>query len=187
MTSSLGRLPATGRVVVLGGGPGGTGCALALQRMAALMGQAVQITLVEGKQFAGERHYNQCAGVLAPPLPELLATQLDVPFPYHLSRGEIHGYILHAAGQQIVLENPTQPDMALRRVQFDAYMLEKAVQRGITLLPARAVDLEFHADRVIVYTESAPLAADVVVGAFGLDPAARPCLRAQPAIIPHRR
>jgi flavin-dependent dehydrogenase len=48
-------------------------------------------------------------------------------------------------------------------------MLESAVQRGITLLNARAVDLEFHPDGVTVYTESAPVEGDVVVGAFGLD------------------
>jgi flavin-dependent dehydrogenase len=34
---------------------------------------------------------------------------------------------------------------------------------------ARAVDMDFHADRVMVYTESIPLEADVVVGAFGMD------------------
>ena len=31
------------------------------------------------------------------------------------------------------------------------------------------MDLEFHADSVTVYTESAPVEGDVVVGAFGLD------------------
>ncbi len=169
MTSSLGPLSDKKRVVIIGGGPGATACALALRRLAAQMGRHVQITLVEGKQFAGERHHNQCVGVLARPLPEILEKQLDVPFPYHLSRGEITGYVLHAAGQEVLLESRTQPDIALRRVHFDAYMLENAVQRGINLLSARAVDLEFHADRVIIYTENAPLEADVVVGAFGLD------------------
>ena len=108
-----------------------------------------------------------CAGVLAPPLADVLQEQLDVSFPYHLSRGKIPGDVLHAAGQEICLKDTAQPAVALRRVQFDAYMLETAVQRGIHLLAARAVDLEFHADCVTVYTESAPLEGDVLVGAFG--------------------
>ena len=169
MTSTLDLFPEGGRVIIIGGGPGATACALRLHRLAAQMGRHIQITLVEGKQFAGERHYNQCVGVLAPPLAEVLQEQLDVPFPYHLSRGKIPGYVLHAAGEEICLEDTAQPAVALRRVQFDAYMLETAVQRGIHLLAARAVDVEFHADCVTVYTENAPLEGDVVVGAFGLD------------------
>jgi len=121
------------------------------------MGQTVYITLVEGKQFADDRHYNQCAGVLSPPVAQLLEEQLGVPFPHHLSRGRIPGYVLHAANEQIILEDKGEPAIALRRIQFDAYMLESAVQRGIQLIAARAVDLEFHADRVIVYTENAPV------------------------------
>ncbi len=169
MSSTLGTLPDGGRAVVIGGGPGGTACALALQRLAAQMGRRVQTTIVEGKQFTGERQYNQCAGVLAPPLPALLEERLDVPFPHHLSRGEIQGYVLHTAKEQIRLVDHGQPSVALRRVQFDAYMLDYAQQRGITVLPARVTDLEFHADHVVVYTENASFAADVVVGAFGLD------------------
>jgi len=169
MTSTLDHLRDGGRVVIIGGGPGAVACALALQRMASQMGRAVHITLLEGKQFAGDRHYNQCAGVLSPPLPHLLEAQLGVPFPYHLSRGQIPGYVLHAANQQIVLEDKGEPAIALRRIQFDAYMIERAVQRGIHVIAARAVDLEFHADRVVVYSENAPVEADVVVGAFGLD------------------
>jgi flavin-dependent dehydrogenase len=169
MTATLDRLPDGGRVVIIGGGPGAVACALALQRMASQMGHAVRITLLEGKQFANDRHYNQCAGVLSPPIAELLEEQLGVPFPHHLSRGRIPGYVLHAANEHIVLEDKREPAIALRRIQFDAYMLESAVQRGIQLIGARAVDLEFHADRVVVYTENVPVEADVVVGGFGLD------------------
>ena len=48
-------------------------------------------------------------------------------------------------------------------------MLDQAKQRHITVVPARAVDLEFHDDRAVVYTDNSPLEADVVVGAFGMD------------------
>jgi flavin-dependent dehydrogenase len=48
-------------------------------------------------------------------------------------------------------------------------MLDAARQRGAEVLDARATCLEFHDDRVVIYTESTPLDADVVVGAFGMD------------------
>ena len=156
-------------MVIIGGGPGGTACALALQRMAAEMGRSIHLTVVEGKQFVGEMHYNQCLGVLSPPLPELLWERLGVRFPYQLSRGEISRYILHTSGEQITLDDQHQPSIALRRVQYDAYMLEVVKEHGITVVPARAVDLEFHDDRVVVYTDNSPLETDVVVGAFGMD------------------
>jgi flavin-dependent dehydrogenase len=168
LTRSLGPLE-NGSVVIIGGGPGGTACALALQRMAGELGRNIKLTIVEGKQFVGEMHYNQCVGVLSPPLPDLLWERLEVKFPYHLSRSEISRYILHTAREQITLSDPGQPSIALRRVQYDAYMLEQARERGITVFPARAMDMEFHDDRVVVYTENSPIEADVVVGAFGMD------------------
>ena len=169
MNTSMKILAQGSRVVIIGGGPGGSACALALQRKAAELGIKLQITLVEGKQFLDEKHYNQCVGVLSPPLPSLLEEDLGIPFPLHLCQVEIQGYVLHSSAEQIKLAGDDGDSYALRRVQFDQYMLEMVKDRGINVFPARAVDLEFHDDRVIVYTESLPIEADVVVGAFGLD------------------
>jgi len=168
LVQSLGPLQ-SGHVVIIGGGPGGTACALALQRMAAEMGRDIQITIVEGKQFTGEMHYNQCVGVISPPLPELLQDRLDVRFPYRLCRSQISSYVIHTAREQIKLVDEETPSNALRRVQYDAYMLDEVKQRGISVIPARAYDLEFHGDHVVVYTDNSPFEADVIVGAFGMD------------------
>lgn len=168
MNGDLGPLQDGARVVIVGGGPAGAGTALALHRLSAQLGRRLRITVVEGKVFQGEQHYNQCAGVLSPPLPELLA-QLGVPFPRHLTRGVITGYMLHVNGRALLLDGDEHPSIALRRVQFDAYLLDQVRKRGIRVHTARVTDLEFHADRVVVYTDNAPLEAEVVVGAFGLD------------------
>ena len=161
-------LPDGSRVVIVGGGPAGVACALLLQRLAWEANRRMQITILEGKQFSGARHHNLCAGVLTPPLPTLLARRLQVLFPTNLAGREIVGYILHSAHEQLLLDE-VEPSVAVRRVQFDNYMLESARKRGLDVIRARAVDLDFHSDRVVVYTESAPLEADVVVGAFGMD------------------
>jgi flavin-dependent dehydrogenase len=164
-----GALPKNGHVIIVGGGPAGSACALALRRLSDQLDRVVRVTLLEGKQFAGEQHYNQCVGVLSPPLPELLEQELGIQFPNHLARGKITGYTLHSASEELAMEDEGEPSIALRRVQYDAFMLEAVKERGIVVQSARAVDLEFHAGNVVVYTDNKPLVGDVVVGAFGLD------------------
>ncbi|NOZ71162.1 MAG: hypothetical protein GXP38_04495 [Chloroflexi bacterium] len=161
--------PHNGHVIIIGGGPGGAACALALQRLSHISGRKTQITVIEGKRFRGEFHYNQCAGVLSPPLPSLLEDELDLAFPYHLRRAEIRSYILHTPTSKIRLDGHDAPSISLRRVEFDAYMIEAVRERGIHVVSARASDIEFHDDGVVVYTENSSLTGDVVVGAFGLD------------------
>jgi flavin-dependent dehydrogenase len=167
--NSLGPLADGGKVVIIGGGPGGTACALKLRREADRLGRKVAITVVENKQFSGEHHYNQCSGVLSPPLCDLIENDLGVPFPNHLVQRTVQGYILHTNRTSIVLKAGKDEAVALRRVQYDAYMLDKTRECGIQVLTARVVDVEFHQDRVLVYTDNKSLEADVVVGAFGLD------------------
>jgi len=126
----------TTRVVIIGGGPGGTACASTLQRLAGELDHAVHVTLLEGKQFSGEQHYNQCVGVLSPPLPALLEERLCVPFPYHLARNQIKGYVLHTLREEIALETDEgSASLSSRRVHFDAYMLEQVRARGVSVLP----------------------------------------------------
>lgn len=167
--ATLGPIADRATVVVIGGGPGGVAASIALIEGARTMGRAPRVILFEGKRFAEEQHYNQCAGVLSPPIAELLERELRIPFPHHLTRTKITGYVLHTAREEILLDGETEPSFALRRVQFDAYMLEAARQRGVEVRAARVTDLEFHADKVMVYTENAPIQAEVIVGAFGLD------------------
>jgi flavin-dependent dehydrogenase len=167
-SSGLGPLTGGSRAVIIGGGPGGVAAAIALKEGAEALGREVSVILVEGKQFAGG-HHNQCVGVLSPTIAELMERELNIPFPSQLGRCHIYGYVLHTGMQAITLDGEEQPSVSLRRVQFDAYMLEAARQRGIEIYPARATGLEFHDNRVVIYTENTPLAAEVVVGAFGMD------------------
>jgi flavin-dependent dehydrogenase len=169
VTITQASLPENGKVLIIGGGPGGTACALALHNLAAKMSRSIQITLIEAKQFSTESHYNQCAGVLSPPLPSLLESTLGVDFPHHICYGEINEYVIHSNGEQIRLSGEQETSYAVRRVQFDAYMLDQVLKRDIKVISVRAVDMEFHADKVVVYTENESYEADVIVGAFGLD------------------
>ncbi len=171
-------------IIVLGGGPAGSACGLALLKIAAKTNKDIDVTILESKQFAGEQHYNQCVGVLSPPLPELMERELLVPFPSDLSRALITGYTLHGNKEELSLEGDEEPSVALRRVQYDAYMLESAMERGVRVLPARASNLEFHEDGVIVYTDNAPVEGDVLVGAFGMDEGSAACFSRQTSYEP---
>lgn len=159
-----------GRVaVVIGGGPSGASCAIRMQQLAELLRRDIHIVLFEPKQFEGERHFNQCVGVLSPPIVEILENRLKVPFPWHLVEREIYNYVLHSDREDILLEGNEEPSYAVHRVQFDAYLLKQVARRGIRVVQGRVTDLEFHPHGIMVYSDSENLRADVVVGAFGLD------------------
>ena len=147
-----------GRVVVIGAGPGGTATAIALKRGAHALGRNVGVTIVEGKQFLTGQHYNQCSGVLAPPIIDLIEHELQIRFPHHLCQRIITGYILHTARRSIILDGDNEPLVALRRIEYDAYMLEAARQCGIEVIPAEemvakimaAVDTRVDGDMVVM-------------------------------------
>ena len=165
----LGPLEDGATVVIIGGGPGGASCGIALKRFSQQMGRRVHVVLFEGKTFAGETHYNQCVGVLSPPIIQVLEEDLGVAFPWHLAQRTITGYVLHGDRRQIVLDGPGEPSYALRRILFDDYLLDQARERGVEVVHSRVTDVEIHDEDVTVYSESGMRRADVVVGAFGLD------------------
>jgi len=156
-------------VAIIGGGPSGAACAIALKNMAAKAGREIDVILYEGKVFSGETHYNQCVGVLSPPIEQILTDELGVPFPHDLVLNKITTYVLHSDRREIELTGKEEPSYALRRVHFDAYLLEQARMRGVRVICSRVTDLELRWDKVGVYSESEQCQADAVVGAFGLD------------------
>ena len=165
----LGPLADGGTVVVVGGGPGGTACAIALKRLAHELGCNIEVVLYEGKRFDGTPQYNQCAGVLSPPIVQIVEEGLRIPFPWELVQRQISGYVLHSARQEILLRRAGVLSFALRRVTFDAYLLSKARESGVEVIQSRMTGVEFSDDWVMVYSESDNRKADVVIGAFGLD------------------
>lgn len=156
-------------VVIIGGGPAGCGCALKLKKLSREYGKSIEVIIYEGKIFEGERQFNQCVGVLSPPIKEIMERELNISFPYSLVQRVIKGYVLHTDSNQIILDGEGEPSYAIRRIKFDEYLMNKALESGIKVINARAVDLEFFSDKVIAYSENGNSKADVVVGAFGLD------------------
>ena len=159
------------RVLIVGGGPAGSSCAISLVRLAAQLGRTVKVTLFEHKTFG--THYNQCMGVLSPPIVQLMEEYLGLPFPRELVLREIEGYWLHTENRSIYLSDTSsehpEPSLATRRVYLDGFLLSKVQTAGVEVVVDRVVDMEFTGDSVQLYTEGGSYEADVLVGAFGLD------------------
>lgn len=167
------RLRDGSRVAIIGGGPGGTACAIRLLRNARVRGIDLRVTIYEPKQFP--RHRNPCIGVLAPPTAALLREKLKIDLPTRMIKRTIKGYRLHSDRNEIELRAPLEEDPALMvsRSDFDRLLLERAVDEGASVLHDRVTGLEFHPDNlehpVRVYSEGASHSADMVVAACGLD------------------
>jgi flavin-dependent dehydrogenase len=169
MPSDLDRLRDGSKVVIVGGGPGGAGCALTLLAMSKKLGIDIDVTILEPKHFGF--HYNQCMGVLSPPILELLRDEYGIVYPEELIQRCIHGYVLISDNEEIDLPGEIAGEVshAVRRVQFDDIILHHVARQGAKIMKARATDIEFHREDAIVYSESGAFSADVIVGAFGLD------------------
>jgi len=159
------------RVLIVGGGPAGTSCALSLVRLASRMGRRVKVTLFEHKSFG--KHYNQCMGVLSPPIVEIMRDCLGLALPGELVQRVIKGYWLHTDRRSIYLtdsssSNP-EPSLVTRRVFLDGYLLAKVESAGVDIFSTRVTDMEFNHDRVNLYAESGSFEGDILVCAFGLD------------------
>jgi len=157
-------------VCIVGGGPGGSACAMALLQEARQLGRKIHVVLYEHKKFSEYRHYNQCIGVLSPPLENVLKKELDLTLPDDLVVSEIDGYRLHSdlLSLDLVGEEPGR-SVAVRRSKFDAFMLEEAQKAGAQVVQNRVTAIEVNHEGVMVYSEGDNLNCAVVVGAFGLD------------------
>ncbi|HJX15828.1 MAG TPA: hypothetical protein VJ386_08840 [Candidatus Deferrimicrobiaceae bacterium] len=159
-------------VAIIGGGPGGAATAIRLVRLSRERDLSIRIVLFEGKDF--DRHYNQCVGVLSPPIEEILQRHLGIDLPYEIFKRQIYGYRLHAGGKEILLVGPHRggATYAVRRVMFDSFLLSCAEGEGVEVSRSRVTAIDFPQgtrERVFLYTEGGMLKADAVVGAFGLD------------------
>jgi len=160
------------RVLIVGGGPAGCACALALRLGSQARGEPVEVLLLEPKRFG--RHFNQCAGVVMPGQIDDVLREWGTSLPRRLIQRDVGGYVLHADHDRIELP-PQAGDpasSATRRVRLDQHLLNAAHQAGAAIVPDRATDMEIGDDGVVVYTDGDTYHADAVIGAFGLDPGA---------------
>jgi len=168
-----GRLEEGETVAIVGGGPSGCACALKLVAESQKLRRPIRVVLFERKDL--RQHYNQCVGVLSPPLAQILETELGLTLPKELTKRRIKGYWLHGDRSAICLEshNNVGETVVTRRTLFDNFLMEKVREAGVEVVESRVSGVEFvqsgPTDEVRLYTESGYYHAKVVVAAFGLD------------------
>lgn len=161
------------RIAIIGGGPAGSSCAIKLILEARKRGLQLEVLIFEGKDFT--IHYNQCVGVLSPPIERLLQEELALEIPSSLINRQIYGYRLHSFNNEILLvgQNGIEPTYTIRRTEFDHFFLQTASRLGAQIIRSRVNNVEFisngHYDEVRLYHDSGFLKADALIGAFGLD------------------
>lgn len=172
------------RVGIIGGGPAGTICALALRRGEA--GARPAVMLFDGKHFerTGPQGCNMCAGVISGEVLDQLAA-LGVQVTEGLIQRQVAAHYLEtrAGGVRI----PAEPGARIYTVfrsagprnaaphsaqGFDALLLEAAEQAGTVLIPAHVTEVELPAAPDAPFRLQAGGAwyeVDMLVGAFGVN------------------
>lgn len=181
------------KIAIIGGGPAGTFFAHFAHQFARETGIAVGITIFDGKDFnlLGPPGCNMCAGVISRNLVEMLKSQGIILSSSRIQR-EIKGYYFQTAVHGFPLNHPSpgEPIVTVFRgngprfsspgghISFDDLLLEhvrcqgtEVVRRPIKQVvlpqdPGQPVELRYE-------NEHGPqtFAADLVVGAFGLNTA----------------
>ena len=170
------------RVSIIGGGPAGTACAITLLQAGSRINLDLDVTIHEAKDFASaaatwhpsdqpcyDKDINQCIGVLSPPIRDILANKLSLPFPDHLVQKQISGYVLHGRRGSLALDEMHGPSYAVRRIMFDDYMMGQARDHGAQLNLAGVTHIRPRGRGFTIDTDAGAVEADLVVGAFGVD------------------
>ena len=182
---SLGPLQDGATTVVIGGGPAGCSVALTLLRMAREGAKTFKVKIFEPKQFG--RHYNQCLGVLSPPMLDILRDNFQIELPASMILRKIDGYTLRYGREVIDLEEGEENTIAVRRVELDRFLLDKAREAGAEIIRSRVTAVEFGDACATVFSEGEYTRAQVVFGCFGLDAGMAVALRRQSFYRPPRR
>ncbi|MFN3466924.1 MAG: NAD(P)/FAD-dependent oxidoreductase [Candidatus Brocadiales bacterium] len=163
----LGPLEDGQRVIIIGGGPAGSSCAIALKKLGRKLGRDIDVVLYEGMQYGPDSMKR--VGVLAPPVVQTLENVLGVNFPCQLVARKIVGYYLHSGRYGIRLYMGGNLSYVAHNVAIDAYLLAIASRMGVKVLPGRVTDIKVDHHEVAVEGEAGGTHGDVLVGAFGLN------------------
>lgn len=154
-------------VIIIGGGPAGSSCAITLKTMGRELGRDVNVIIYENSKF--DTNCIKRVGVLAPPLVQTLEEVMGVPFPCQLVERKIVGYYLHSGDARIRLYMGGNISYVGHNVAIDRYLLGKARELGVKVIRERVSDIKFYSDCVAVESDAGGAKGDVLVGAFGLD------------------
>jgi flavin-dependent dehydrogenase len=182
------------RIAIIGGGPAGTFFAHFALKLARQKGLQIAVTILDGKNFLrqGPPGCNMCAGVIS----ETLLARLEeegIRLPEERVQHRIDGYCLRTPDFSLPLPHPEGRRGAIRTVyrgsgprfwpetsdvSFDDFLLGQVKSRGALVVEQVVTDILLPSDaaqpvrlRCGSPGSQTEFAADLVVGAFGLNTA----------------
>jgi flavin-dependent dehydrogenase len=175
------------RIAIVGGGPAGALTALLLLHGARELGRELELLILDRKQFGvtGPRGCNMCAGIVGDSLVQRLK-DIGLEIPPQVIQRDISGYLLQVGDTRLHLARrpeariyaafrsggPMGEEFGTAR-SFDHLLRQAAVNAGARHIPrvVRSVKLPAARSEPVVLRdeEGEEYAADVVVGAFGVN------------------
>ena len=176
------------RVAVIGGGPAGSFTSYFLLDMAQRAGIRLEVDIYEPRDFstAGPAGCNMCGGIISESLVQILATEGITLPPTVVQRG-IDSYVLHTDVGTVRIETGLRESriaavhrgggprgtQRTRWSSFDEFLLNAALSKGATLIPARVTSVTWQQGRPHVAAKERPAQPyDLLVAAFGVNAAA---------------
>ncbi len=173
-------------VAVIGGGPAGSFFSILALMEARKRGARLNVVLFDGKNFLheGPRGCNMCAGVISRDLLEEFE-RLGLQIPRDRVQRRIDRYVFHTINGSHGVSAPPEKGAlpvvfrgngprfsgGVGRISFDDYLLDQAVQNGVTVVPSFVQDINLPGpsmERPIVRWSGGSLSADLLVVASGV-------------------
>jgi geranylgeranyl reductase family protein len=143
-------------VLIVGAGPAGSTCA----RLCALAG--LKTVLIDKSRFPRQK---TCGGAVS----GRALSYLDFPLPPALAGEECFGARIFHGRHTVVVRKEQLLAVLVDREQFDALLLEKAIEAGVQFLPGeKAVSVQRNDGSITLRTETSSHEAAVLIGADGV-------------------
>lgn len=184
MSETMGdRLQDGSRVCIIGGGPAGSFAALHLLRLARERSLHLEVEIFEPRdgRTQGPRSCKGCAGILSHGAVHNLAS-LGLQTPPEVVQSELRSYVVHVQNQAATVDQPHRERRILSVYRgagprlrpgpslagFDAWLLDQARAAGARVIPTYVRRVAWDG-RPIIYGDAAPIAADLLVLAIGVN------------------
>jgi len=175
------------KIAVIGGGPTGSFFSIFALKMARMLGQELNITIYEPKDFTrtGPAGCNRCGGIVSELLLQTLAVE-GINLPDSVVRKGINSYRLHTNHGSVSIATPAF-DKTIATVSrgggpmgsaggdkesFDLFLLNQAIAAGAVRKPILIDRIDHRTSRPVLYSQGQEeMEVDLVVGAFGVNSA----------------
>ena len=139
-------------VSIIGGGPVGSTIAYCLSK------RGLSVCIIEKKKEIG--HPLQCAGILS----NRIFTLNELPEEFILNR--VKGAVIHSQNHTLNVKKDHDAAYVIDRVNYDAFLLDRAVSNGVRIINQKAVDFDIE-NSIVCLSDGEKVQSKVIIGCDG--------------------